>query len=76
MLKKGKNLLIIEVDVCKQEDLEYYKEKYGVKSDFIENDTLLVNEESVKIALNDPKTPFGHSWCLAVALLEKDEWII
>ena len=40
MLKEGKNLLIIEVDGPHEDHLEYYKEKYGVGDDFIENNTI------------------------------------
>jgi hypothetical protein len=74
-LEHGENLLIIEVDVAYQESLPYYKQKYGVSDDFIVNNTMEVNEESIKIMLNDTKHPFGHGYCLSMALLDKDiEW--
>jgi hypothetical protein len=74
-LKGGENLLIIEVDGPHQESLDYYKEKYGVEDDFIENSTVLINEDSINIMLNNEKHPFGHGYCLAMALLDKDvEW--
>jgi len=74
-LKSGENLLIIEVDGPHQESLEYYKEKYGVENDFVQNSTVLINQKSINILLNDTKHPFGHGYCLAMALLEKDvEW--
>ncbi len=74
-LKKGENLLIIEVDACHNESMEYYKEKYNVQDDFIVNDTMLVTENNIKILLNDTKHPFGHCMCLAMALLDKhEEW--
>ena len=74
-LRKGENLLICEVDVAFQEGLEYYKEKYGTANDFIINDTMEINEENIKIVLNDEKYRFGHGYCLAMALLDKDdEW--
>ena len=68
MLNQGKNLLIIEVDGPHQESLSYYKNKYHVGDDFIENDTILATEQNLKIMLNDPKHPFGHGYCLAWAL--------
>lgn len=67
-LTKGENLLIIEVDGPHQESLDYYKDKYSVNDDFIENSTILVNEENMNIMLNDEKHPFGHGYCLAMAL--------
>ena len=65
----GENLLIIEVDGPHQESLEYYQEAYGVPETFIEEDTILVNLENLRLMLNDPKHPFGHGYCLAAALL-------
>ncbi len=75
-LGRGENLLIIEVDGPHQESLPYYKEKYGVSDEFIVNDTVLVDEESMQILLNDTKHPFGHGYCLAIDLRNKHtEWI-
>lgn len=68
-LKKRENLLIIEVDGPHEESLDYYKEKYGVKDDFIENSTMLATKENLDIMLNDEKHPFGHGYCLAWGLL-------
>nr|QBK93533.1 MAG: uncharacterized protein LCPAC404_02370 [Pithovirus LCPAC404] len=76
MLKAGVNLLIIEVDACIQSSLPYYKEKYGVGDDFIENDTMLVNVKNLKIMLNDTKHPYGHGYCLGAALLGIDKEIV
>lgn len=74
-LKKGENLLIIEVDGPHGEIVDYYKEKYNVHDNFIENDTMLVTQENIKIMLNDSVKPFGHGYSLAMALLEKgEEW--
>lgn len=67
---KTKNLLIIEVDGPHQESLPYYIEKYNVNNDFIEDDSILVTPENMEILLNDEKHPFGHGYCLAVALLD------
>lgn len=76
-LDNGENLLIVEVDGPHQESLEYYKEKYpsDVDNTFIENNTMLVNAKNIEIMLNDSKHPFGHGYCLAMALLDKEvEW--
>jgi hypothetical protein len=62
-LNNGENLLIIEIDGPYQESLEYYKEKYGVNNNFIENDTMLVTSTNIGVMLKD-------SNCLAMALLE------
>lgn len=70
MLQKGDNLLIIEVDGPHGEDIDYYKAKYNTADDFIENNTMLVNKENINIMLNDTKHPFGHGYCLAMALLD------
>ena len=69
-LENGENLLIIEVDGPHQESLNYYKEKYGVEDDFIENDTMLCTQKNLSIMLNDTKHSYGHGYCLADALLE------
>lgn len=69
MLKKGVNILIIEVDAPHGEDLQYYKDKYGVGDDFIVNDTSLCTLDNIKLFLNDPKHPFGHGYCLGIGLL-------
>ncbi len=66
------NLLIIEVDGPHQESMAYYQKTYGVADDFIEDDTMLITEKNIKIMLNDPKHPFGHGYCLPIALLEMD----
>ena len=68
-LKNGENLLIIEVDGPHEESLEYYRDKYDVPKDFIQNFTMLATRENIDIMLNDPKHPFGHGYCLALALL-------
>lgn len=70
-LKKGKKLLIIEVDGPHNESLRYYQQTYGVKNDFIEENTMVANRENLDIMLNDEKHPYGHGYCLADALLEE-----
>lgn len=66
--ENGEELLIIEVDGPHQESLDYYKEKYGVGDDFFVGGTVAVTVENMKILLNDPKHPFGHGYCLSMAL--------
>jgi hypothetical protein len=76
MLNNGLNLLIIEVDGPRKESLPYYKEKYKVDDSFIENNTILITKPNMEIMLNDPKHPFGHGYCLALALLDwEDEFV-
>lgn len=72
LLKKGQNLLIIEPDGPHEESMDYYKDKYGVSDDFIVDNTVEVNEENMRILLNDPKHNFGHGFCLGLALLGID----
>ena len=71
-LSDGENLLIIEVDGPHEESLEYYKTKYQVSDNFIENNTLLATKENLNIMLNDTEHPFGHGYCLAAALQKID----
>lgn len=75
-LANGENLLIIEVDGPRAKSLEYYKEKYSVGDNFIENDTMLATAENLTIMAVDTKHPFGHGYCLAMALLEIDEILL
>jgi hypothetical protein len=71
----GENLLIIEVDGPHQESLPYYMETYHIDDSFIVNNTMLVNKENIQIMLNDTMYPFGHGYCLAMSLLDKQtEW--
>lgn len=70
MLDDNINLLIIEVDGPHQETMNYYKQKYNVKNDFIVNDTIEVNQTNMSILLNDEKHPFGHGYCLGIELLD------
>jgi len=68
-LKEGKNILIIEVDAPHHESLDYYKEKYNVGDDFIDEEhTMEATDDNLRIMLNDPKHNFGHGYCLAIAL--------
>jgi hypothetical protein len=69
-LANGENLLIIDIDGPYQSSLDYYKEHYNVSDDFIEHNSMLVNKENIDIMLHDIKHPFGHGYCLAIALLD------
>ena len=68
-MQYGENLLIIEVDGPHSEAINYYQQKYNVKGDFIEQNTMLATPENLEIMLNDPKYPYGHGYCLANILL-------
>lgn len=68
-LASGQSILIIEVDVCHQESLPYYIEKYGAGEGFIVNDCMLAEPRGLDILLNDSKWPFGHGLCLAMLLM-------
>lgn len=68
-LSQGENLLIIEVDGPHEECLPYYKKYYKVGDDFIVNSTISVTKENMEIMMNDTSYPFGHGYCLAMALL-------
>jgi len=71
-VQNGKNILIFDVDGPHQESLEYYKKKYKIKNDFIQNNSVDVSDKkAMKILLDDEKHPFGHGYCLALALLKE-----
>lgn len=68
-LNNGENLLIVEIDGPHQESLDYYKDKYNVSDDFIQLHSMQATAHNLAIMLNDPKHPFGHGYCLALALM-------
>jgi energy-coupling factor transporter ATP-binding protein EcfA2 len=68
MLQKGIPLLIIEIDGPHQESLDYYKKKYNIQDDFIQENSIDATSENLKIMLNDISHPFGHGYCLAMCL--------
>lgn len=70
-LKKGKKLLIIEVDGPHEESINYYQETYKVEKDFITENTMIANRKNLDIMLNDSKHPYGHGYCLSDVLLEE-----
>jgi hypothetical protein len=67
--ESGVNLLMIDVDGPRQESLPYYKETYGVDDKFIENHTILVTPENLRIMVNDTRHSCGHTFGLGAALL-------
>ena len=69
-LQQGENLLIIEIDGPIGNDMPYYKEKYGVNSDFIVDDTIEVTVEKMRLLINDTKNRFGHGFACGMELLE------
>lgn len=68
-LANGENLLILEVDGPHQESVDYYKSAYyDIPENFIEQNTIEANPFSLSIMLHDEKHPFGHGYCLSMAL--------
>lgn len=69
-LQHGENLLIIEVDGPHEESMPYYQAQYDVEDDFVSKNTVLVTPRNMELLLNDAKHPFGHGYCLGMALLD------
>jgi len=72
LIDKGKNLLIIEIDGPHEEDKQYYMKKYSVDEDFIIDNTMEASINNLAIMLRDTLHPFGHGYCLAMALQSLD----
>lgn len=70
IVKSGQNVSIVDFDGPHQDSLDYYTDKYKVKNTFITNNSMLATSSNLDIMLNDPKHPFGHGYCLALALIE------
>lgn len=68
-LAAGENLLIIEPDGPHQESNSYYSKMYGTPQNLIQNDSIPATHANLSMMLEDPKHPFGHGYCLAIALL-------
>lgn len=68
-VKQGTDITIVEVDGPHQESLEYYQEKYNVDN-FIVDHVMEATPKNLQIMLDDEKHPFGHGYCLSVALLK------
>jgi len=69
LIRNNTKILIVEVDGPHQESLQYYKDKYSFSDDFIVDDTIECTKENMDIMLNDSRHPFGHGYCLGLALL-------
>ena len=69
MVQNGVDVLIIEVDGPHQESSQYYSEKYGTPDNFIKHNCMKASEKNLNIMLEDEKHPFGHGYCLALALI-------
>ena len=70
LVRNGQKILIIEIDGPRSESLDYYKNTYNVSDDFIIQSSMIPTYENLDIMLNDTKHPFGHGYCLAMAVLE------
>lgn len=68
MIDRGDNLLIIEIDGPHGEHLDYYKQNYATADDFIVDNTMIATPENLKIMLEDDLHPYGHGYCLGMAL--------
>lgn len=75
-LENGHNILLIEPDGPHQELMPSYVKDYSHSEDFIENDTVLINDESLTTLVFDTRVPFGHGYCLAMALMDTDESLL
>jgi len=80
----GENLLIVEVDGPHRESLPFYNAEYdlkalGVAPDFIDaQQTVEMTPQVTQLLLNDTKHPFGHGYCLALAILgvhDNPKWV-
>lgn len=67
-LAAGENLLIIEPDGPHQESNQYYHQKYGTDPNLIQQHSIPATRENLMLMLNDTRHPFGHGYCLAIAL--------
>lgn len=67
-LQAGENLLTLDVDGPHEESMPYYRQKYGVHSDFITRGSVLATPEHLELLLNDTKHPYSHGYALCEAL--------
>lgn len=70
LLNSGTNLQIIEVD-GPDPNLNYPPYNQINK----DNPGLTINEENIKLLLNDPNKPFGHGYTIAALLLDGEDWL-
>lgn len=67
-LDSGINLFILEVDGPK------FSNKYNTNLNITKDNTILITKENINILLNEKKYPFGHGYCLAMALLDINDY--
>lgn len=65
----GENLLILDIDGPRSTSLNYYMSTYNLGINFIQNNSMEATYNNIDIMMNDPKHPFGHGYCIALALL-------
>lgn len=70
LLASGENLLICEVD-GPDPTLEFAP--YDQIS--IDKPGLLINEDNIRLLINDPRKPFGHGYAIAALLCNGQEWM-
>ena len=70
MVDNGTNLQLIEVD---GPDPSLSFAPYDQIS--YDNPGLDINEQNIKMLLNDERKPFGHGYVIATLLLGKEEWL-
>jgi hypothetical protein len=82
MLDRGENIQILDVDGPdetiygdKSVPTPYNKMKKGVHGVNSEVGSIEVTRSNIKAVLHDESQPFGHGYCLAVALLGQEEWL-
>lgn len=76
-LQSGQNLLIAEVDGPKKQFLDYYLKTFEIEDqNWFKGNCVSIDEKTLKLFLNDTKSPFGHGFCLAAALLGLDQIIV
>lgn len=76
-LNNGENFVILDIDGPHEESINYYKDEYDVDIPIIDNsiEISIDNMKYINLLLNDPKHPFGHAYCLGVALLKLENMI-
>jgi hypothetical protein len=81
MVARGENIQILDVDgpdetiYEKKAPQPYNKMAKGIHGVTSEVGSIAITRENIRAVLNDPTQPFGHGYCLAVALMGKEEWL-
>ena len=61
MLQDGKKLLLIEIDGPRQDSMDYYKQKYGVPDQWIDQNSIEVNKENMSGGIPPIAPPFSSN---------------